>query len=276
MSDYTIPKAIDFDNMSQKARASIDWAKGIKQAKIDGCACRIDVTGSIKVAVSASNKVVKSIDHILDKLPPGHYTLCGEVHDSTKWFQEASGDFRRQSASPNLRFTAFDGCIHGEGELPYTARREHLIRALPAVDWVISWPCHDLADVTEYAKALKQADEGRVFDGAIWRNPDAPFECGRSKGDIIKVKPLLSLDLLCIGAVLDKGEKTGRDTLSLVLKYKGREQKVSTGLTHEQQAFPTQFIDQIIEVEAMGLTKGGLLREPRFKAIRHDKLNPDE
>ena len=34
MSDYTIPKAVDFDNMSQKARASIDWTKGIKQPKM--------------------------------------------------------------------------------------------------------------------------------------------------------------------------------------------------------------------------------------------------
>jgi ATP-dependent DNA ligase len=274
MSNYTIPKAVDFDNMSQKARASIDWSKGIKQPKIDGCACRIDVTGKIKVAVSATNKVVKSIDHILDALPEGHYTLCGEVYDPLKAFQEISGDFRRGSNSPNLRFMVFDGCVPGEGELGYTKRMENLRRGIRVGDWIPSWPVDSFESAWDYAKELKKFAATR-FDGAIWRNPDAPFECGRSKGDIIKLKPLLSFDVECVGFEAAVGEKTGRETVALVVSFRGTKQKVATGLSHEQQASPAQFVGQIIEVEVMGLTLDNNFREPRFKGVRDDKLSAD-
>lgn len=276
MSDYTIPKAVDFDNMSQKARASIDWTKGIKQPKLDGCACRIDVTSNIKVAVSATNKVVKSIDHILDALPDGHYTLCGEVYAPDKVFQEISGDFRRGSNSPNLRFMVFDGCIHGEAELGYTERMKGLRLGVSGyeVSWIPSWCVDSFENAWDYAKELKKfaADQ---FDGAIWRNPDAPFECGRSKGDIIKLKPLLSFDVECVGFEAAVGEKTGRETVALVVSFRGTKQKVATGLSHEQQANPAQFVGQIIEVEVMGLTLDNNFREPRFKGVRDDKLSAD-
>jgi DNA ligase-1 len=60
----------------------------------------------------------------------------------------------------------------------------------------------------------------------------------------------------------------------LAFELDGKTQKVSTGLTQEQAdaftADPALIVGQHIEVEAMGLTSTGLLREPRFKGIRTD------
>jgi ATP-dependent DNA ligase len=123
-----------------------------------------------------------------------------------------------------------------------------------------------------YARSVQ--DSGN-YDGAVLRNPYAPWVVGRSKGDIIKLKPLVDFDLTVLRVEKAVGGKTGRVTCALVCKWRnGEEQKVATGLDHDQQDNPEQFVGKVIRVAGMGLTNTGKIREPRFMGEREDTL-PD-
>jgi DNA ligase-1 len=128
----------------------------------------------------------------------------------------------------------------------------------------------------EEAKRLKAMG---CYDGAILAMGNGVYEQGSGKGgEFIKIKPLISYTVQVHGAELDKGEKTGKNTAALKFFLNDLEQKVSTGLTQEQVDQITReftygegpWLNSYIEVEAMGITVNGYLREPRFKGIRTD------
>lgn len=280
MSDYALPKAVDYADLSAKGKAAVVFGGRILQPKWDGCALIVhhDRLTFKTTAVSASGKPVLSCDHLVSEIMtavPGlrrSFTACAEVWNPDMEFQEISGAFRRHAHQPHLVARWFDFCLEGDAGSSYVSRCAwmdnieglHFAGLMEAADEDGAW---------QYARHLKSLGG---FDGAILRDGSAPFVLGRSKGDILKLKPLISHDVLCIDVAEDIGEKTGRPTVALVCRWRdGRFQKVSTGLSHEQQANPRQFIGKIIEIEAMGYTKDGFLREPRFKGVREDKLHAD-
>lgn len=265
VSDYTIPKAVDYENLSAKAKKALDPTGWWLQPKYDGCALYVNtIDGTM---LSASGKGVESCDHILTemyKYGPGEY--CGEVWHPDMEFQEISGAFRRGYAQPQLRFKLFDACPGGLEAMSYSYRTRHLpmIYGHEFDTWDSAW---------DWARVW-QAQGGK--DGAILRNPNAPWEPGRSKGDIIKLKPLQDYDVEVVGFEKDIGAKTGRATVALIFRWKNNmTHKVATGLNHEQQAAPEQFVGKIIRVKCMGLTSAGNMREPRFDGVRDDKLKAD-
>jgi DNA ligase-1 len=135
-----------------------------------------------------------------------------------------------------------------------------------------------IEEAEAYAAQLK--DQGG-YDGAVLRDIDAPYKVGRCRnGEVVKIKPLLELDLLVLGCELAKGEKTGKNTAALVVRYKdGKPCRVSTGLKQAEvdsiHEDPAAWKGRIIAVEAMAETEDGLLREPRYKGVRYDKAAPD-
>ena len=114
--------------------------------------------------------------------------------------------------------------------------------------------------------------ESGTFDGIILRDLDATWKRGAAKdGEVIKVKPILSLDLLVTGHKVEhKPTKLGG---YITVTYKGVESNVGSGLTQVVLQALTQGVEaagRIAEVECMGITPGGKLREPRFKSFRYD------
>lgn len=267
MSDYTIPKAVDYDNLSAKAKKALDPTGWWLQQKWDGCAIYLNTMTD--EALSASGKEVKSCEHIFADVfnRYGHGEYCGEVWHPDLDFQEISGAFRRGYAQPHLKIKLFDCLPLGMASTePYRVRAS----CLPTEDTAAfeSWE-------TAWEQARQWQSEGGC-DGAILRNPNAPWEPGRSKGDIIKLKPLQDYDVEVVGFEKDVGAKTGRATVALIFRWKnGTTHKVATGLSHEQQAAPEQFVGKIIRVKCMGLTSAGNMREPRFDGVRDDKLKAD-
>jgi len=143
-----------------------------------------------------------------------------------------------------------------------------------------------LDDALEKADALAKDYKKRTdsfYDGVVLANANGKYIVGAGKGgEFIKVKSLISFTVTVTGAEIAKGEKTGKNTAALKFMLDGHEQKVSTGLTQAQvDEITKEFITRPycgtgpwlgcrIEVEAMGFTVNGLLREPRFKGLRHD------
>lgn len=307
-NDYIVHKAVNLDKVKAKRRAVLSEPgylerEFIAQAKYDGCNCIIvieehDDNWSAR-AYSRTGEDVKSMDHVLaalSQLPdiqPGAY--LGEAWCPDASFAEISGWFRRQTPDEEtcrLQFALFDYLtieewVAGRSDYGYVWRTNRLPELLGQIPqgraplWLAQtfgkiaerWPgdtvqtfCNKLVDVGGY-------------DGLILRDPLGPWVKGRgTDGEIIKIKRVLSFDLEVIGWEMGKGKHAKRAG-ALIVSYGGKELRVGTGLTDQQRewiaATPMEYIGLLAEVEAMDYSEDGLLREPRFKGFRFDKLEAD-
>lgn len=283
---FDIQKAIDYRDLSTKVqqRLAADLRNYVVQPKYDGCHARfVFEDGECVTVLSSLGNEVKSCQHIADELRGlvSDGTVHGEVWHPTLPFQEVSGMFRRQYAAPVLQFVAFDLTEFPAADTrPYNHRTARLVgqinTSVRAVDQ--GTPGGTLDGL--FAAARDQQQAGR-YDGLILRHLHKPYAAGRCRdGEVIKIKPLVSLDLKVLEVFPERGEKTGKNTCALGLQWaKGTVQRVATGLKQAQvDAFvadPSQIVGKIVEVEAMGYTSDGFLREPRFVRIRDDKEIPD-
>lgn len=289
MADYSIPKALDISAISAKNKPYLDqehFDRGLWMVtpKYDGCAVRIDIrAGKVFSMVSASGKPVRSLGHMIPVIEKAlgptdpNAVLCCEAWVPNKPFQEISGMFRRHGDQPELQLTVFDGyfTVSSSG---YKTRMEILAWYLNR----ITVQGIRVAGRTTAAALESAWDAARDwagiegYDGAVLHWSGKPFTEGRSKWDTVKLKPLLTYDVLVTGVQKGVGEATGRPTAALICQWEGGgSQEVATGLTGAQQANPEQFIGKIVEIAGMGLTTAGKLREPRFIGVREDKLAPD-
>ncbi|AMM44736.1 DNA ligase [Xanthomonas phage f30-Xaj] len=125
-------------------------------------------------------------------------------------------------------------------------------------------------------EAARLLCEGGAYDGLILRKPSGKWVKGDrgTNGEVVKIKPTLTLDLRVLRINEDVGDKTGRPVYTVVVDLgDGKEQEVGSGVPHEWSKVP--FVGHIVEIEAMSFSKFGLLREPRYKGIRHDKAEAD-
>jgi DNA ligase-1 len=237
-------------------------------------------------------------------LSHGQVAITGEAWMVGKDFNVISGTFRRQYPQPDLMFVPFDyvswefrdDTFSGPNvDLASSVPYRHRLAALKNRDnrgWsVLNVQAYEvigplsgvLGEAEAQARFYKASTTG-AYDGTILAQADGHYVAGSGKGgEFIKCKPLISFTVTVTGAVLDRGAKTGKNTAALKFMLDGIEQKVSTGLTQEQvdaiaEEFMTrpyggtkgEWLGARIEVEAMGKTVNGFLREPRFKGIRID------
>lgn len=290
MSEYLNLKPVEFSAMGAKNRAAFQWEGRILLPKYDGCFAMVGFFNGEPFRIwSRTGEEVKSMGHIYEDLLKVYpwladkdkgWMVLGEAWNPGKEFSDLSGEFRRQYPQPQLGFAPFDlvqfvmvnGVPRLSSATPYTFRLSPLTdaRKVEAKVYVpVPVVCDSRDHAERYARYLK--DLGG-YDGAICGDATAGYTPGAGKGgEFIKLKPLLSYSLEVVGFERDHGEKTGRPTGALVVRFKeGKTCKVATGMTEAQQANLAQFMHTIIEVEAMGITSGGLLREPRFKGVRSD------
>jgi DNA ligase-1 len=295
---YLNLKPVEFDAMGKRNQQQFRWDGRILLPKYDGCFAMVAFwDGKLDYIMSRTGEVVKSMDHIGEDLLtryPGlakskaGWMVLGEAWNPGKEFADLSGEFRRQRPQPQLGFAPFD-LVHyrhdNDADLPTlwstTPYRERLalLEAANArqvacnVFPPVPVTCEGKDHAERYARCLK--DMGG-YDGAVCADPDATYTPGAGKaGEFIKVKPLVSYSLECVGYEADVGAKTGRATGCLIVRFKGGNCGVATGLSEAQQANLQQFVGKIIEVEAMGVSSKGLLREPRFKGVRTDVKQAD-
>ena len=294
MSDIRIMKAVEYEKLPAKFKKAHPF-EGLRaegywlQKKYDGCfgMAIIDRHQGSRMLSRTGEDYTPSCRHILRELEnaaldrgmPEPFVVLGEVWQAGLDFPAISGKFRRQAES-DLAFVANDLLDAGlETSEPYAARHNMLLHLIGSdCCWIYcsaaeTWKGGQW-DGTGVETARIWKEEGG-FDGAILRNPNAGYTIGLVKnGEIIKVKPVMSLDLCVDDIHVNKGERTGRDVFTIDVTYRGVTTRVGSGVPH---AFSAGFkAGAIVEVEFMGFTEDDKLREPRFKGIRHDKEKPDE
>lgn len=295
MGELRYMKCVEWDKLSAKFKKSNSQRMAAHagmwlQRKYDGCFGRAYIHPERTLCTMESregNDYSKSCAGILDDLhalaenhcSPDAFMVLGEVWLKDVPFPEISGRFRRQSKGvQDLGFVMHDILPPDmESERPYSKRYEDLMDFyLQGYDTSLSvastykvgeWD----GDPLDWAIIWKS--EGG-YDGAILRDHDAGYHCGLVKqGEIVKVKPVLSLDIRCFGYKYEPGEKTGRMVPTIEVEYRGKRTWVGSGIPHKLDLHG--IAQRIVQIDCMGLTEDGRLREPRFITIRHDKAQPD-
>lgn len=293
MAKYIVQKAVEPGKVKKKLQRSMDEyaATFLAQTKMDGCCAvvilRDDGTTEMR---SRTGELVRSMkaeeQRLADELREdidryGGLVLIGEAWHPRLPQNVISGLFRQHDPQDELMVMAFDVLTIDEFEaghspVPYMERYDRL-QCEAAGDNLTAcfWPgtYGSVADLL----AREMAIGGR--DGIILRDPQGTWTAGSgTSGEIIKVKRSLSFDLRVIGGTPGTGKHEGRMG-ALIVDFGGKQLKVGTGFTDEFRewaiANSNEIIGKIVEVEAMDFSADGLLREPRFKGIRHDKLEPD-
>lgn len=289
-----ILKAVEFEKCSAKFKKQLGdvnrlWVLGWQlQAKYDGCfgMAVIRAAGGSQMLSRTGEDYTASCGHILEELREAaqeqsggwdDFVVLGEVWHPTWKFPAIGGKFRKRAPCPELVFKAND-LLPPElvTDLPYAQRLADLRTLLPEIPGgscvvTVAEVLGHSEDKTATGEAARLVALGG-YDGAILRDLRAPYTIGLAReGQIVKVKPTLSLDLRVKLIASGLGNKTGRVVYTLLVEYRGVESSVGSGVPHILDFE----VGDIVEVEFLGFTADGKLREPRFKGVRFDKQEPD-
>ncbi|AXN53747.1 DNA ligase [Sphingomonas phage Scott] len=281
--DYIIQKAVEIGKVVKKNRLTLEeyGQRFSAWRKYDGC-CAILKDGSTFSRTGEEYRCLDSVARFLRELYPNLVFIGEAWWGGRNQFNLISGAFRRLEENDRLQFivhdvlprSAFDA---GYCPIPFKDREHELIDggaldgALNRIYLAQGWAAGTYGD--PQAKCNELVYEGG-YDGLILRNPDGHWTVGSgTTGEIVKIKRKLSFDLEVLEVNTAVGEKTGRTVYTLVVDFKGQRLGVGSGVPHKLADVPT--VGSIVEVEAMDYSSDGLLREPRYKGTRFDKLSPD-
>lgn len=281
------------------------------QAKYDGCSAVfvLTVAGAEDQVLSRTAERVRSLEWMLPHLhllfadqvmEHGGVTVLGEAWAEDMAFAEISGKFRQHAPSCDLGLRVFDVLTAeeweaGKTDVPYMQRLARVLRPLYSSSQadISAAATHFTPKTTGHGDTWQGwcnhlVDKGG-YDGLILRDPEGGWKVGSgTTGEIIKLKRVLSFDLRIKDAEIGQGKHAGR-LGAIVVDFQGKSLKVGTGFSDSERekfwqnyqddlASPRdhwEFLGAIAEVEAMDFSEDGLLREPRFKGIRFDKLETD-
>ncbi|KOR54414.1 ATP-dependent DNA ligase [Xanthomonas oryzae] len=284
---YIVHKCVEIENVKKSLRPTEEQLLRdyLLQDKYDGCAMvAIRDSDGVKL-LSRTGEAVVSARHIeaaLMQLPEGVY--LGEYWQQDVPQNVLSGQFRKQDGAqyPGTNLVIFDYLTSEEwaagcSDLGYTQRHSRIPRTLqPSFAHTLYVAAAMSASGYESLAEVVKSRTNPGYDGVIFRHPDGKWRRGDNgtNGEIIKIKPVLSLDLRVVRHEMSFGGKTGRTVYKIVVALgNGKKQTVGSGVPHRWEDVPK--IGDIVEVEAMSMSAHGLLREPRFKAIRFDKVESD-
>lgn len=289
-----LTRPVEFDKVVTKIRSSLAspaqavWKHGyIPLFKYDGVCGIAHYDGETWAMYSRTGEdYTKPCQDILADLHvPRHLRgkpiwLFGEVWAPRTPQSVISGAFRSTTSGHNLPlyYILWDMVTPGYGGTRnYRTRRadymQYAAQAGARVGAAMAPFVGLYEDPVEVARGLPVG-----YDGLVLWNPEAiPLENKKATdGGAIKVKPTITRDLEVVATLPGKGKHAGVIG-SLVVQGSGQLRgAVGTGLSDSDRAAGADYwIGKIIEVEAMGLTADGQLREPRFVRIRFDKTETD-
>lgn len=133
----------------------------------------------------------------------------------------------------------------------------------------------DCSNRPDQWKAIAELIWSNGGEGIIAKRRDALYSPGKRNADILKIKLEKSEEMLVIGLAEGEGKYEGTLGKLIVKDTHGAEHKVSGMSDHERNAWwkkPELIAGATVEVQFMQRLENGSLREGRFKAVRHDKV----
>ncbi len=296
---YLVHKAVELNKVQKRKRPTETelMHNYLCQPKYDGCnmiAHKFGASPELVGLVSRTGEKVHSAEHIKEAIALAPFmpngTYLGEYWHPHKTQPEISGNFRdTKQQHGDMFFVVFDYLTTeefdaGHSPLTYSERVARLPKLFFQVEELRSWvfPAESQGYLIDHEMSPTEAallfQENGRYDGIILRKPDGTWTAGSgTTGEIIKVKPRLTLDLRVVGFNMGLGKHEGKIG-TLLVEYKGKVQGAGTGLKdseREVHEFDDLWKDSIVEIECLGVTEDGYLREPVLKGKRFDKTEPD-
>lgn len=213
--------------------------------------------------------------------------LDGEFYVPNTPFQDLSRTVSTEDAeiAVDLRFAVFDAVPLSDwnnrsSSLVYSDRLTLLrttVNRISDYPKIIDTPTDTVNNSAELVSIYKN-HLTKGLEGSMIKTIDGLYKWGRCgvKGQVLKLKPFKSEDLVVTGLFDGKGKLEG--TIGgLLCKYKGQDDfvRVGTGFTmadrQEVSANPENYIGKVAEIKYMEHTKDGNLRHPVFARWRPDK-----
>lgn len=297
-SDYLCMKSVELDGVLKKYLPIVTERLPDYEVfkKYDGCHAVVSIlpSGHVTVQSRTGEENVACLPAARDAAfqllevaqAQGGLVLFAEAWKPGTEFRHISGAFRRQKEDEAMQLVVFD-CVNlhefekGVSTRSYDHRMEDVDllgfpqagRAGLAESLGLVWELTEAHEPKTLQDVANDVVAKGGFDGIIVRDTDAGWTRGDGKhGASIKVKPLLSLDLRVVGQEQGKG-KLANLMGKVFVEYRGVRIGVGTGFDNAERA--ENWIGRIIQVDSMGLTADGSLREPRFITERTDKTEQD-
>lgn len=134
--------------------------------------------------------------------------------------------------------------------------------------------CNEL-DLMAYAQVIWSAGG----EGVVAVSQDAKYQAGKRNASMVKIKEGVTFDLRVVMVQEGKGKYEGMVGNLVCQDANGKMVNVGSGLSDSNRKdwwkHPEAIIGKIVEIAAMAVSTKGVLREPRYKGIRHDKTQED-
>lgn len=257
------------------------------EPKLDGIRCLAIVEDNGCTLYARSGKPITNFDDTigreLSSLPVGVYD--GEIMDEdfTALMRQAR---RKENVDVSGSYLVlFDAIELGEwdartGREPFKHRRQRLVGALEGRDFQFLRLVEqrDIYKSPDIIDGQHREFVAQGYEGAMVKNPDAPYCFGRSDA-VIKVKSFFDADLTVVGFKEGTGKHVGK-LGSILVDFEGNEVNVGSGFDDEQREEvwrnQDKYLGMTAEVRYQEVTldsKGNpnSLRFPTFVCWRLDK-----
>ena len=136
---------------------------------------------------------------------------------------------------------------------------------------------YSLKHLQEYADYMI----AKGCEGVVAREEFSSYQAGKRNKSMIKVKKGVSFDLKVVALEEGEGKYKCHCGKLVCEDSNGIKVRVGSGLTDEQRKLwwsahgSSEILGKIVQIDAMAVSTKGVLREPRFKGIRTDKVEVD-
>jgi ATP-dependent DNA ligase len=297
VSRVLVHKAIEPDDLSVKGKKKFDAlvadlidqdAYAIVQPKHDGVYAQFQFdftlgiwqawsrTGELYTSVGQDSGIIKSFEQtaINTRAYNGELWLPNTQHSVI------NGKARKKDPQylELILFDSFDLTkTPTEDREVYRDRMEYLFSGdgvQPVKNLPVRGKLFSLSDLYDMAREITTRGSS-AYDGLMLKDANGLYVPGRGKdGEAIKIKPRKTGDFRVVGTTRGKGNRAGGIGALVVDLGGGIHCEVGTGLSMVD-VYDRDFTNKLVEVEYLGVTPKGLLREPSYKLIRNDKTEAD-
>ena len=196
--------------------------------------------------------------------PP--FALDGEIYSSHKDFSHILSILKNQEKFNEileLKYFVFD-VPNAQGTLQERLESLRTYLTQKPQKFIEIIPQEKISSSQQIQQKLEQITQ-RGGEGIVLRNPDAPYEAGRSK-NAFKLKSAQDAECTIIAYTQGKGQYEGM-VGALVCQYQDKTFKIGSGLNLAQRQNPPS-IGSIITFKYYGLTHKGTPRFPTFWRLK--------